>query len=147
MKLKSSKGFTLIELVIVIIIIAILAVVSVPMYHNYVRKAMTAEAHAALGAICSAEKAYYAEHALSATPYYATAANPNTPVDDTMLGIDLTGNKYFGNYDVTTAAGPLFHADVPATNTPSYLNEDAKGITSEITVSPTSAGTFADSGL
>jgi type IV pilus assembly protein PilE len=41
--LKSTKGFTLIELMVVIIIIAVLSTVAVPIYQNYTLKAKQGE--------------------------------------------------------------------------------------------------------
>lgn len=46
-----SKGFSLVELMIVIVIIGVLAAIAVPIYSNTVMKAKRAEADAALGSI------------------------------------------------------------------------------------------------
>ncbi len=56
---KDEKGFTLMELMVVIVIVAILAAVAVPLYINYVNDARRTEAKAAIGAIITAEQAYY----------------------------------------------------------------------------------------
>jgi prepilin-type N-terminal cleavage/methylation domain-containing protein len=56
---RNEKGFTLMELMVVIVIVAILAAVAVPLYINYVRDAQRTEAKAAIGAIATAEQAYY----------------------------------------------------------------------------------------
>jgi prepilin-type N-terminal cleavage/methylation domain-containing protein len=55
----SEKGFTLMELMVVIVIVAILAAVAVPLYINYVKDAQRTEAKAAIGAIATAEQAYF----------------------------------------------------------------------------------------
>ena len=56
---RNEKGFTLMELMVVIVIVAILAAVAVPLYINYVKDAQRTEAKAAIGAIITAEQAYY----------------------------------------------------------------------------------------
>ena len=48
---KHSKGFTLIELIIVIVIVGILALVSVPIYNGYVKNARSSEGRALVGAV------------------------------------------------------------------------------------------------
>ena len=57
--LRSNKGFTLIELMIVVAIIAILAVVAVPQFTKYMRAAKTAEANEMLDIIKKGASTYY----------------------------------------------------------------------------------------
>jgi len=60
---KTNKiGFTLIELMIVVAIIAFLAMVAIPNFLRYVSKAKRSEVYLNLGAIYTAQKAYWAEH-------------------------------------------------------------------------------------
>ena len=68
---KNQKGFTLMELMVVIVIVAILAAVAVPLYINYVKDAQLTEAKGAIGAIISAEQAYYQKSYLANAPKYA----------------------------------------------------------------------------
>lgn len=44
-----SRGFTLIELMIVVVVVAILATIAYPSYQDYIRRAKISEALAALG--------------------------------------------------------------------------------------------------
>jgi len=60
--LFNKKSFTLIELIVVIKIVGVLAAVSVPIMQSIMRKAITTEALAAMGAIRTAERLYYVEH-------------------------------------------------------------------------------------
>jgi prepilin-type N-terminal cleavage/methylation domain-containing protein len=94
MKVKSPKGFTLIELVIVIVIIGILSTIAVPIYRGYTRRAMASEGKALVGAIAQAEKAYLVEHNSYLT--VATATGYNVTLD-----IDARQNKYYQTYTVT----------------------------------------------
>lgn len=57
-KIRKSKGFTLIEVLVVVVIVAILAAISVPIYIEYVQGARAADAQATLGAILNAAKMY-----------------------------------------------------------------------------------------
>ena len=57
----NSKGFTLIEVLIVVIIIGILASIGIPQYAASIEKAKGGEARAGLGHIQTGEKIYFAE--------------------------------------------------------------------------------------
>ena len=59
--LRSKKGFTLIELMIVVAIIGILAAIAIPNFLKFQAKSKQSEAKSNLGAIFTGELAYYGE--------------------------------------------------------------------------------------
>ena len=92
--IKTKKGFTLVELVIVIVIVGILSVISVPIYRGYVDKAMMTEGKVLVGAIAKAELAYHVEHG-----YFAeTGGSEEERLS--ALDMDARGNKYFKSFAI-----------------------------------------------
>ena len=96
---RSQKGFTLMELMVVIVIVAILAAVAVPLYINYVKDAQRTEAKGAIGAIITAEQAYYLK---------SSQMNPSSPPTYTDLAtleanklVDINDAKQKWNFNVT----------------------------------------------
>jgi len=90
---KRSKGFTLIELMIVVAIIAILAAIAIPQYKKFQAKAKAAEAKTNLGAIASCEEAYHAENDV----YIVCGKSPtNAPAAKTDFDNTVTGWKDLG---------------------------------------------------
>lgn len=59
--IRSNKGFSLIELMVVVAIIGILATIAVPSVNKYMAKARQSEAKSNLASIYTANKAFYAE--------------------------------------------------------------------------------------
>ena len=68
-----SRGFTLIELVIVIIVLGILAAVAVPKFVDMTQKAKESKTRANLAVVRSAVVAFYAESAFSGTARFPTS--------------------------------------------------------------------------
>ena len=126
--MKSTKGFTLVELVIVIVIVGILSVVAVPVYKGYTKKAMATEGKALLGAINTSQKVYFAEW-----------ANFATGTQSGSLDVDAATNKYFTTYALTGNSTGF-------TATTSGAG-GASGIGLTLTGSSTGASNISESGL
>ena len=95
--MKSRKGFTLIELMVVVLIVAILAAILVPMLTARLESARWSEGKAGAGTIATSIRALYAEIGAES----AAASFPTGTVDVTefLNREDLYG-KYFraGDY-------------------------------------------------
>ena len=90
--IKTKKGFTLVELVIVIVIVGILSVISVPIYRGYVEKAKYTEGYVLLNAIAKAELAYHVKYDC----FVRDGSDYGYPEGKGQyLDIDSSGNKYF----------------------------------------------------
>jgi prepilin-type N-terminal cleavage/methylation domain-containing protein len=59
--LRSKKGFTLVELMIVVAIIGILAGIAIPRYMNFIRRSREGATKGNLGAVRSALNIYYSD--------------------------------------------------------------------------------------
>ena len=92
---KKTKGFTLIELMIVVAIIGILAAIAIPNFLRYQAKSKQTEAKANLGAIFTSEVSYKAER-----DTYTKRGN---------LDWAPTGKTRY-SYSVTNAAATVFTA-------------------------------------
>ena len=87
--LKSRKGFTLIELIIVVIIVGVLAAVSLPQYAGFVERARTTDAVNAIGAIKIAEQTARIE-----TGLYVNCANAVDITANLGIAVDATNWRY-----------------------------------------------------
>jgi MSHA pilin protein MshA len=77
--LKNSKGFTLIELIIIIIILGIISAVAIPKYIDMKTDAQKGTAKGILGALASSESLLFSRYVLNSTTYAASdiVANAN----------------------------------------------------------------------
>jgi prepilin-type N-terminal cleavage/methylation domain-containing protein len=97
--MKSRKGFTLIELMVVVLIVGILAAVAIPLMRGRIDSAKWSEAKSAMGTIATALRAYAAEKG-DVTDGDVTSF-PQIGIEDT----DLDGT-YFSHdcYTITSAS-------------------------------------------
>ncbi|HSY05548.1 MAG TPA: type IV pilin protein [Steroidobacteraceae bacterium] len=65
---RSSRGFTLVELMVVVVIAAILLAVGVPSYSNYVRQARRTDARTAVLDLAGREERYFSTNAAAYSP-------------------------------------------------------------------------------
>ena len=100
---KDSKGFTLVELMIVVAIIGILAAIAIPNFRNYQMKSKTAEAKTNIGAIRTSQESYQAENDtyLGNTSYPALVMGTKTTWaaasagNFATIGFAPSGNVYY----------------------------------------------------
>jgi prepilin-type N-terminal cleavage/methylation domain-containing protein len=82
-----SKGFTLLELLIVVIVIGALASVALPQFSKMVKRARAAEAVSGLGAFSTAELVYYQER----STFTNTKADLPVDVNETNFTYTISG--------------------------------------------------------
>jgi prepilin-type N-terminal cleavage/methylation domain-containing protein len=102
---KTSKGFTLIELMIVVAIIGILAAIAIPQFANLVSKSQEGRTKANLGTIRSALSIYYGDSE-GWYPFAAVGGN---------LVVLTTGAKYLQsvpNADLPKTTNNAGHASI-----------------------------------
>jgi prepilin-type N-terminal cleavage/methylation domain-containing protein len=133
---RTSKGFTLIELMVVILIVGILSAVAIPMFKGRIDAAKWSEGKAGCGTIATALRAYAAERNTAGTypPSFAELG---------IIASDLHGTHFvIGNYSITACsftqgADPELTFTVQCTNT-------GTGISSPGTVQLDQAGTWTE---
>jgi prepilin-type N-terminal cleavage/methylation domain-containing protein len=98
--MRSRKGFTLIELMVVVLIVGILAAVAIPLMRGRIDSAKWSEAKAGMGTVVTALRAYASEK--------GTVAAGDVGVDEfSKIGIedtDLDGTYFTHDaYEITSA--------------------------------------------
>lgn len=108
-RFRPSRGFTLIELMMVVAIITIIAAVAIPLVSKYLRKSKTSEAGLNLRKIYDGEVGYFSEEHTDTTgtviskTFITFAQEPATPSD----------NKQAGNWDANGWSAIKFSSESP----------------------------------
>ena len=99
---QRTRGFSLIELMVVIAIVAILSSIAVGAYRNYVMRATRTEARMALLAIQVAQEKFFLQNNQYAQNLATVTAAP--PAGLGISSIDAAGLTSAGNYTLSFAA-------------------------------------------
>jgi len=125
-KMKSQKGFTLIELMIVVAIIGILAAIAIPQFSSYRIRAFNSAAEADLRNIMNGEEAYYADNETYA-PTNSKATGPQSAFGS-LPGVKLSKNV---NAQLSATSSTDYTAKTKHTaGDKTYTGQASSGITS-----------------
>lgn len=102
---QKTRGFSLIELVVVMAIASILMTVAVPSYQGYVKKTRRGDAQGALMGLASAMERYYVDNHTFVGADPATIFSNKSPVDGSETYYTLTVTAATRR-DFTVAATP-----------------------------------------
>jgi prepilin-type N-terminal cleavage/methylation domain-containing protein len=109
----SSKGFSLVELMIVLVIVGILAAVTIPAYFNHILRTRQSDTYHNLLDLKAAQEMVYSlenKYAPNPNPYPATPNALHTYSDTLtkMLNFDFEDTKYYMYY-ITSTTNPIAH--------------------------------------
>jgi type IV pilus assembly protein PilA len=115
---KSTKGFTLIELMIVVAIIGILAAIAIPNFLRFQLKSKSSEGKVNLAAIRTAEESYLAEFGVYVgaiqAPLLASLGSAKTPfVEIPIVGADFNTLGWTPEGQVFFSYGVAINAAAP----------------------------------
>jgi len=88
--MKSEKGFTLIELMIVVAIIGILAAIAIPQFSSYRIRAFNSAAESDMRNIMNGEEAYYADNETYVDVTKTGSATATTTTFGSLPGVKLS---------------------------------------------------------
>jgi len=139
--MANSKGFSLVELMVVVGIIAILASFAVPQYESFQSKARQKEAHAILNNFYTATKSVEAEFAVFPGNFVANGFNPSGQLHYRIVAVDGTDPPRGPNNDtcVSTVNNCGGYGDWSEVTQGAFAANAANGCTAAIN---STAGTF-----
>lgn len=112
-KIKSRRGFTLSEVLVVVVMIAIMAAVATPLYTKSIKRSRASDALSVLALASAKQEAYFIEHGRPAQKFQELAVPVQGLTGDTSVALDNFTYQMQGN---------CFAAARPADNYTLYKN-------------------------
>jgi type IV pilus assembly protein PilE len=113
---KKSRGFTLIELMVVVAIIGVISAIAYPSYDSYMKKSRRADAKVALTRLVDREERFYLQNNTYTTSLGAAGLNVSTTSDDGLYTLSITSPNLLTGF-TTTATAVAGRAQVNDTTT------------------------------
>ena len=120
MKIKTNKGFTLLEILIVLVILAVLAGLAIPAYQSAVEKARKQEALSTLAAIRSSQQRFFAGNSSYSANFTALDFDPMVSVTGNITHFSYALSGGGGGSTTYTATGTRNGLDAPGTSPANY---------------------------
>ena len=135
--LRNSKGFTLVELMVVVIIVLVLAGIAVPVYIHYIQEGKKSEAYAVIDSIVSGALVYFQKN----------DTYTGGTVDNWLARDDVDNATYF-TYVVSGQSDAGFTAQATVTGNwgPSGATVTWTQIGASAAAGDAGTGSFAESG-
>jgi type IV pilus assembly protein PilA len=143
--LKTEKGFSLIELMIVVAIIGILATVAIPNFSRFQAKARASESRAQLAALFTAQKAFHAEYNTYHSDLWTIGYRPNGTLRY-LVGIGASHTAGFPGTAPTGLTANRFSTSVICTAT-APMNQCVNGAVTSTGTAITALTTAGSSAL
>jgi prepilin-type N-terminal cleavage/methylation domain-containing protein len=110
--MQRTKGFTMVELLVVLIILAILVAVAAPMYFSNVNRSRASEAVAAMGLIRQSIRDYRISHSAYTYPTFSASNTVTAGIAapfETGVDVNVGVTQYFSNgaYSLDSGASEL----------------------------------------
>jgi len=102
-RVTTSRGFTLIEVMVTVVILGVLTAIAVPAYRNYISTSRNTEGWNNLAAIKLAQEEYFLENNAYFPPGDATVQTTDNSLDAYWTAAE--GNDRNFDYAVTTSNG------------------------------------------
>jgi type IV pilus assembly protein PilA len=100
-RLRSKRGFTLIELMIVVAIVGVLAAIAIPAYQDYVKRARMSEVLAVFDALATGANEYHAAVGFFPSQSYGSNNLAFFSEEYATVSLNNTGDK---NYSIIIVA-------------------------------------------
>jgi type IV pilus assembly protein PilA len=142
MRLMNSKGFTLIELMIVVAIIGILSAIAIPNFARYQSKSRQAESKIALASIYGGQKAFYAEYSAYVGDHNAVGYVPEG--FKRYYSVGWAGN--YGGTILGWSGGGFSQPSYPRTNFPPSWTTCSPGLATTMSGNDVQSFSVAASG-
>jgi len=126
-----SRGFTVVELLVVVVIVGVLAAIALPAYKNQMQKTRRSDAKSALIGAAGQMERYMTEHGTYSTATLTLISVPATTQNGyyTLSLANLTASSY------TLRAAPAGNQVGDPCGTMTYTDQGVKGVTGSLSVS------------
>lgn len=134
--MKRTRGFTLIELMVVVAIVGILAAIALPAYQKYVTRSKLSSAFSGLTSLSLAMQQYYQDNRS-----YLDVTTSSSPDPYPCASTNLPSSQYFSftcttsssNADAFTATATGTSSDLTAGHALTYtINQDGTEATTQV---------------